>query len=507
MKPLESSAETQSGAKNPKKIRRLAIANRGEVAVRILRACEDLGIEGVLLHSEADVRSKAFRMANKAICIGGSPSSESYLNAERIIWGALATQADAIHPGFGFLSENADFADRVKEAGLIFVGPPGEAMRLLGDKVACKERARKLGLPLIPGYAERGASVEKLVREAEKLGFPVVVKAAAGGGGRGMKVLRSRDGAEALVESAQREAQSAFGDASVFLEKYFERARHLEVQIFVDSLGTVKHFFERDCSVQRRHQKIIEEAPGFALPPELRRKMQEAAIRLVQGTRYQGAATVEFLVQDGEFYLLEVNTRLQVEHPVTEEICGFDLVKAQIQTAQGESVFINLSDSEPRQHSLECRIYAEDPFQGGIPSTGPLGHMVWPMGPGRRFELGFEEGDEVSSFYDSMIAKVIVRDESRVRAIQKMQSTLAQCVIFGVKTNIPLLQEILSHPDFINEAHNTRFFEKHFSQALKPLEPSSELVSWARSVCVSSAKSSGAQSDFTEDLFLKGWRI
>jgi 3-methylcrotonyl-CoA carboxylase alpha subunit len=453
-----------------KQIKRIAIANRGEVAVRIIRACEELGIETILLHSEADVQTRAYRLAGKKICIGPAPTSESYLNIPANINGALAGGADAVHPGFGFLSENADFAEACEKAGLIFIGPSPKATRTLGDKVSCKELAKKLELPLVPGYEGDNQSVDFLVKEAEKIGFPVIVKAAAGGGGRGMKVLRSVAEASELIESAQREAQSAFGSPKVFLEKYLDRAKHIEFQIFGDASGRVIHLMDRECSVQRRHQKIIEEAVSPSLSPDLRRKMGEAAILIASRAGYKGAGTVEFLLQDGQFYLLEVNTRLQVEHPVTEMVMGIDLVKAQILTAQGEPVFPDTQLIAQRGHSIECRIYAENPFLGGVPSTGLLGKVAWPEGPGRRFEYGFEEGDEITSFYDPMIAKVIVWDENRPRAIQKMKQVLKESVVFGVYTNIPYLLEILGHPEFVSGSMTTRFIEKNFADPLKTPE-------------------------------------
>lgn len=453
--------------KTTSKIKKLAIANRGEVAVRIIRACEEMGIKTVLLHSEADIKTRAYRMAGQTICIGAAPTAESYLNIEANIRGAKAAGADAIHPGFGFLSENADFAQAVQDAGLIFVGPSPSAMRKLGDKVSCKELAKSLGLPLVPGYQGEDQSLMRLVSEVQKIGFPVIVKSAAGGGGRGMKVIRQESEAAELIESAQREAQSAFGSSKVFLEKYLDRAKHIEFQVFGDASGKVVHFYDRECSVQRRHQKIIEEATSPALSPELRRKMGEASILMAEAAGYRGAGTVEFLLQDDQFYLLEVNTRLQVEHPVTEMVMGVDLVKAQILTAMNEPALLS-STMNPHGHAIECRIYAENPYLGGVPSTGFIGEVSWPEGPGRRFEYGFEAGDEVTSFYDSMIAKVIVWDETRIRAIQKMKTVLAESVVFGVHTNIPYLQQILSHPEFVSGKMTTRFIEQYFSQPLKP---------------------------------------
>lgn len=450
-----------------KKFTRIAIANRGEVAVRIIKACEEMGIETVLLHSEADINTRAFRMATKTICIGPAPTAESYLNIEANINGALAGGAQAIHPGFGFLSENADFAEAVGKAGLTFIGPSPEAIRALGDKVHCKELAKQAGLPLVPGYQGENQDVDHLIQQAEKIGYPVIVKAAAGGGGRGMKLLKSSAEARELIESAQREAQSAFGSPKVFLEKYLDRAKHIEFQVFGDSTGNVQHFFDRECSVQRRHQKIIEEATSPSLTDDLRRRMGEAACAIATLGKYKGAGTVEFLLQDGEFYLLEVNTRLQVEHPVTEEVLGVDLVKMQILTAQGDYVHDVKQIRAPRGHSIECRIYAENPYQGGVPSTGLLGHVEWPEGPGRRYEYGFDANDTITPFYDPMIAKVIVWDENRPRAIQKMIRVLKDSVVFGVHTNIPYLIEILSHKEFVMGTMTTRFIETYFSESLK----------------------------------------
>ena len=494
---------------SPKPITRLAIANRGEVAVRIIRACEELGIETVLLHSEPDTATRAYRMATKKICIGPAPTNESYLNISANIQGALAGGAQAVHPGFGFLSENADFAEACEKAGLIFVGPSPKATRILGDKVSCKDLAKRLGLPLVPGYEGENQEVEHLSKVAEEIGFPVIVKAAAGGGGRGMKVLNSKNECRELIESAQRESLSAFGSSKVFIEKYLNRAKHIEFQIFGDATRKVIHLYDRECSVQRRHQKIIEEATSPSLTPELRRKMGEVAVQIAQAAQYRGAGTVEFLLQDDDFYLLEVNTRLQVEHPVTEEVLGVDLVKAQILTAMGEPVFTDLNDVtlSPRGHSIECRLYAENPYLGGVPSTGLLGKVEFPEGPGRRFEYGFEEGDTITPYYDPMISKVIVWDESRPRAIQKMIRVLKDTVIFGVHTNIPYLIEILSHPDFISGRMTTRFIEKNFSAPLAvpeltALEKAAGMAALAKLGSANLAYSNG----LTESPFKSPWQ-
>jgi 3-methylcrotonyl-CoA carboxylase alpha subunit len=467
-----------------------------------------LGIETVLLHSEVDTKSRAYRLADKTICIGPAPTAESYLNIEANVQGALAARADAVHPGFGFLSENSDFVKAVEKAGLIFVGPSASAMLAVGDKVNCKVQAQKLGLPLIPGYQGENQTVDFLLSEAEKMGFPVLVKAAAGGGGRGMKLLTKKEEARELIESAQREAQAAFGNPKVFLEKYLDRAKHIEFQVFGDSTGEVKHFFERECSVQRRHQKIIEEALSPSLSDDLRRRMGEAACLLTQSVGYQGAGTVEFLLQDNQFYLLEVNTRLQVEHPVTEMVLGVDLVKAQILTADGNFVFSPQKVNYPHGHSIECRLYAEDPFKGGIPSTGLLGRVEWPEGPGRRFEYGFEAGDVITPYYDPMIAKVIVWDETRLRAIEKMTKVLQDSVVFGVKTNIPYLIEILNHPEFIKGIMTTRFIERHFAEPLPELKAheAEQALLTHLSQKKPFVKNTGVSADQFDSPFVGSWR-
>lgn len=451
----------------PRRFEKVAIANRGEVAVRIIHACQELGLETILLHSSVDEHTLAFRLADHKVCIGEAASSGSYLNIQTNIQGALSAGADAIHPGFGFLSENADFAQAVEDAGMVFIGPTPANIRLFGDKISAKAHVAKNGGPIIPGYEGQNQDIALLTKECDRIGYPVICKAAAGGGGRGMKVIRSAVDAAGMIQSAQREALSAFGSAQVFLEKYLDGAKHIEVQIFGDASGHVHSLLERECSVQRRHQKIIEEALSPSLDDQLRREISIVATELAARAGYRGAGTVEFLLQDGKFYFMEMNTRLQVEHPVTELVMGLDLVKAQLLTAQGQGLGWE-KDLKPRGHAIECRLYAEDPYQGGIPSTGKLLFTHWPHGPGRRFETGFEAGDEITSFYDPMIAKVIVWDETRIRAIQKMKRTLSEVVVFGVRTNIPLLQQILSHEEFVQGSMTTRFFETHFNKGLAP---------------------------------------
>ena len=450
-------------------IKRLAIANRGEVALRIIRACQDMGIESILLHSEADVNSMAYRMADDRVCIGPSSVSESYLNIENMIHGALSAEADGIHPGFGFLSENADFAKSCKDRQLIFVGPRPESIRLFGDKISAKKLVASVGVPTLPGYLEEDQSLEKLMEEAEKIGYPVMVKAAGGGGGRGLKIIGSASEAKEAIESAQREGLNAFGSTRVFLEKYLTQAKHIEFQIFGEIDGNVYHLFDRECSIQRRHQKLIEEALSPSLSFELREQMARSAINIAKEAKYLGAGTIEFLLEGNQFYFLEMNTRLQVEHPVTELVLGVDLVQAQILSAQGQSLMWSQSEFNSRGHAIECRIYTENPYENGRPSTGVLGGCYWPQGPGRRFDIGFEAGDEITTHYDSMIAKVIVWAETRTRAIRKMSQTLRDTVIFGLQTNIPQLQQILSHPEFVSGEMNTQFMETHFPQGLNSL--------------------------------------
>lgn len=493
-----------------KKIKTVAIANRGEVAVRIITACRELGIKTVLLHSEVDVESIAYRLADECRCLGPAPSAESYLHIQKNVEAALSAGADAIHPGFGFLSENADFARAVEDAKMIFIGPTPEQIRTLGDKVRAKDLIEKANVPTVPGYRGEDQSLPTLLRECEKIGYPVIVKAAFGGGGRGMKVVREASSAKELVASAQREALSGFGSEKVFLEKYLDRAKHIEFQVFGDGAGRAVHLSERECSVQRRHQKIIEEALSPSLTPELREAMGSAAVRLAEAAKYRGAGTVEFLLQDQKYYFLEMNTRLQVEHPVTEMVLGIDLVRAQILLADGSFQLWDQKHLSPKGHSIECRVYAEDPYRGGMPSTGQLTGVAWPHGPGRRFEAGFAAGDSITPFYDPMVAKVIVYDETRELAIARMQKTLSECVVFGVRLNIPFLQAILAHPEFKNGTMTTQFIEQYFSDGLPPQVISSdvaEFAEWAvKNVRAENARSDAGESHLTASPFAEAWR-
>jgi 3-methylcrotonyl-CoA carboxylase alpha subunit len=449
-----------------KTIKKIAIANRGEVACRIHRTCKKLGIKTVLLHSEPDIKTKAYRLCDETFNIGPGPTSESYLNIEAQIKGALACKADAIHPGFGFLSENSEFARQVQAAGLIFIGPSPESIEDFGDKIKAKTLCKLADVPMVPGYQNQNTDIETLIKECEKIGFPVLVKAAAGGGGRGMRLIHEQSQAEAEIKSAMNEALKAFGNPTVFLEKYLDHAKHIEVQMFGDSEGRIHILGERECSVQRKHQKIIEETPSPSLTQSQRDEVFSYARRIGETGKYQNAGTVEFMFQDQKFYFLEVNTRLQVEHTVTEDVWGVDLVEAQILTAQQKPVRFP-KEPIPNRHSIELRLYAEDPYKGGIPSTGLLGQLDLPISKGRRLEIGVEPCDEVSPFYDSMIAKLISTQDTRINTITDLIIWIQQATVFGVQTNLPLLKKILSHPEFLIGDMNTKFFETHFSENIK----------------------------------------
>ncbi len=463
-------------------IRRLLIANRGEIAVRIQRTAQRLGITTIAIYSEVDRYAPHVEMANERYCLGGNTPAETYLNIEKILAIAREAGVDAIHPGYGFLSENPAFARAVTEAGIIFIGPSAQAMELLGNKVAAKRLAQSVGVPLVPGTAS-AVSGEEALKAAGAIGFPLLIKAAAGGGGKGMrKVLRSEDFPEAL-RRAQSEAHSAFGDPSVFLEKYIEKPRHVEIQILADLHGNAVYLFERDCSVQRRHQKVIEEAPAPNLSPQTRSAMGEAALRLIKAAGYTQAGTVEFIVDAHEnFYFLEVNTRLQVEHPVTEMITGLDVVEWQIRIAQGEPLGFSQADLSPRGHAIEARLYAEDPRNNFLPSTGLLYKYQLPSHPHLRIDNGYEEGGLVPLYYDPLLAKIISWGETREEAIDRLQKALQDSVVIGVEHNIDFIQFVLAHPVFRQAQMHTHFVEEHFDPQLLdqlPLTPEEQEVARA----------------------------
>lgn len=445
-------------------IRKVLVANRGEIAVRILRACQEMDIATVAVYSEADAGALHVALADEAVCIGPAPPRESYLRADRILDAARKTVCDALHPGYGFLAENADFADAVREAGLIFVGPRGDAMRAMGSKTAARSTVARAGVPVVPGY-QASQEETNLAAAAEEIGYPLLVKATAGGGGKGMRMVEAAGGLIESLHSARREARYAFGDDRIYLEKWIAEPRHVEFQVVGDHFGNVVHLGERDCSVQRRHQKIVEESPSPILDDALRTQMGAAAVAAARAAGYTNAGTIEFLVDgDRRYYFLEMNTRLQVEHPVTEVVTGIDLVKLQLRIAAGEALPFAQEEVRLRGHAMECRIYAEDPAAGFLPSTGRVRLAVEPVGPGVRVDAGVTTGDEVALHYDPMIAKVIVQGETRDDAIQRMEWALRHYVILGeVTTNIPFLRAVLAHGDFRAGRQDTAFVERAFA--------------------------------------------
>ena len=444
-------------------INKILIANRGEIAIRIIRACKELGIQTVAVYSDADKNALHVQHADEAVSIGAASPKESYLNADILIRAALDSKADAIHPGYGFLSESASFAGAVTSAGLIFIGPSADSIRAMGDKAKSKIRMKEAGVPTVPGAEglEREGDFEQA---AKQIGYPVLVKASAGGGGKGMRIVWEENDLPEEIQAARREALHAFGDDHVLIEKYVANAHHVEFQVFGDQHGNLVHLFERECSVQRRHQKIIEETPSPLLTPELRTEMGKAAVAAAKAVNYYNAGTIEFIVDPDtlKFYFLEMNTRLQVEHPITELVTGIDLVHWQIRIAKGERFPFEQSHFTQRGHAIECRVYAEDPANGFLPSTGKLLQFIEPGGPGIRLDSGFAAGSEVSHFYDPLLAKLIVHAEDRSSAMQRMQTALKGFVVHGVVTNIDFLQAVLAHPDFANGQVTTRWVETKF---------------------------------------------
>ena len=439
-------------------ISKVLIANRGEIALRVILACKELGLKTVAVHSEADRDSLHVRYADDDVCIGPALSRQSYLNISSIIAAAEITGADAIHPGYGFLSENPAFAEIVNECQLTFIGPTPEAIRLMGDKAKARETAAKAGLPIIPGSPGPVRSTDEAREVARSIGYPVILKAAAGRGGRGMRICGSDEDIENAFETARSEAERAFGVADVYLEKYLERPRHIEIQVFGDTHGRIVSLGERECSIQRRHQKLIEESPSPIIDETMRRRMGEAAIRLCQFVGYVNAGTVEFLYQDGEFYFMEMNTRIQVEHPVTEEVTGMDLVKEQIRVAGGEKLSVPDGDFRLRGHAMEFRINAEDPVTFA-PNPGKIREFHLPGGPGVRVDTAAYRDYVIPPHYDSLIAKLIVRGKNRAETIARGKRALEQFIIEGVKTTIPLHRAILNDPRFVSGDLSTRFME------------------------------------------------
>lgn len=444
---------------------KVLIANRGEIAVRILRACRELGIETVAVYSTADRQALHVRYATEAYLLGPAPASESYLKGEKIIQIALESGAGAIHPGYGFLAERSDFAQAVEEAGLEFIGPKPSAIAAMGDKAVARETVTNAGVPVVPGTEGTGnLSDDELLKLAPEIGFPLLVKATAGGGGKGMREVTNLDEMPLLLESARREAKSAFGDDNVYLEKLILGARHIEIQILADKHGNVVHLNERECSLQRRHQKLLEESPSSFVDEDLRQRMGAVAVKAAEAVSYESAGTIEFLVdKDKNFFFLEMNTRLQVEHPITELVTGIDIVKEQIRIARGRKLSFTQEDVQINGAAIECRINAEDPHNSFMPSTGRITHSVLPTGPGIRVDTGVYPGFEITPYYDPMISKLIVWGETRAQAILRMRRALEEYKIVGVRTNIPFHQRMMDSHRFMGGQYDTRYVEEEFS--------------------------------------------
>ncbi len=466
---------------------KILIANRGEIAIRVMRTCREMGIKTVAVYSEADSNARHVRYADEAYCIGKAPSNESYLKMDTLIDLCIQTGAQAVHPGYGFLSENAIFANKLKQNNIVLIGPTAEAMEIMGSKIASKQAVEKFGVPLVPGINEAIVDPNAALQVAIEVGFPVLVKASAGGGGKGMRVVEKQEDFLSALQMAQNEARSAFGDDSVFIEKYVGSPRHIEFQIMADNFGNVCHLFERECSIQRRHQKLVEEAPSAALSPALRAKMGEAAVNVAKACNYSGAGTVEFLLGDGDsFYFLEMNTRLQVEHPVTEMITGLDLVKEQINVAFGLPLSFKQQDLEINGHAIELRVCAEDPFQQFLPNIGKVNQYLVPNGPGIRVDDCMEANMEIPIYYDNMLAKLIAWAPTREQAIERLRRAIKEYVITGIETTLSFGEFVLTHDAFLSGQFDTHFIQKYFHPENIP---SNELTQEELSVLATAAAS------------------
>ena len=449
--------------------KKVLIANRGEIALRIIRACEELDIQTLAVYSQVDELSLHTQFASEAICIGPASGVQSYLRADRIISAAEIGNVDAIHPGYGFLAENAEFAEQCESCNIKFIGPSAETIRLMGDKAMARETAKKAGVPIVPGSEGMLKTEKEALKVAQEIGFPVIIKAAAGGGGRGMRVVQSAAALPKEYAAARNEAEKSFGNGDVYLEKFIQNPRHIEFQILADSHGNVIHLGERDCSIQRRHQKVVEEAPSPFLSPELRKQMGDAAVKVAKAVKYENAGTIEFLVDsDGSFYFMEMNTRIQVEHPVTESITGIDLIQEQLRIASGLPLNLRQKDVKFTGHAIECRICAEDPMKNFMSSPGLVELFYPPGGLGVRVDSHVYSGYSIPPNYDSMIAKVIAIAENREKAIQRMDRALKECIIHGIKTNTVFLKAILNHPEFKAGETTTKFIENNFNQLINP---------------------------------------
>lgn len=445
---------------------KILVANRGEIALRVMKTCREMGIKTVAIYSEADRFSPHVKFADESVCIGPAPSNQSYLKGDRIIEICKELGVDGIHPGYGFLSENAEFARAVRKSGITFIGPSPEAMETMGDKLSSKEAVRKYKIPLVPGSPGAISDVNEALKVGKEIGFPIIIKASAGGGGKGMRIVEKPEEFEENLRRAISEAESAFGDGAVFLERYLRISKHIEIQVLCDSHGNYLYLFERECSIQRRHQKVIEEAPSAVLTPEIRKQMGEHAANVARACKYTGAGTVEFIYADGEYYFLEMNTRLQVEHPVTEMITGVDLVREQINVARGEKLSFTQDDLTINGHAIEVRVYAEDPSNNFLPDIGTLQVYRRPVGEGIRVDDGFEEGMNIPIYYDPMISKLIVHAPTRGEAIDKMIKAIDDYRIIGVETTLDFCKFVLDHSEFKSGKFNTHFVKEHFTPEL-----------------------------------------
>jgi acetyl-CoA carboxylase, biotin carboxylase subunit len=480
-----------------KKIKKLLVANRGEIALRIMRSAKEMGIQTVAVYSEADRKALHVRFADEAYYIGPAPSSESYLRKDKIIAIAKQSGADAIHPGYGFLSENEEFAALVKKEGLIFVGPSAESMEIMGSKLGAKEAVAKFNVPLVPGTSTPITDIGEAKKIAKKIGYPILIKASAGGGGKGMRLVENENDFQNQMERAISEATSAFGDGAVFIEKYVTKPRHIEFQIFGDQHGNVVHLFDRECSIQRRHQKVVEEAPSCVLTPELRKKMGEAAVNAAKAANYYNAGTIEFILdEDMSFYFLEMNTRLQVEHPVTELITGLDLVKLQIRIAEGEKLPFRQEDILMHGHAIEVRVCAEDPANNFLPDIGDLQTYRIPQGHGVRVDGGYEEGMSIPVQYDPLLAKLVVHAETRELAMDKMMRAIEDFEITGIETTLGFGHFVMGHDAFRSGNFNTRFIETYFRPENLLPKSDDEIEKLAAALAVSFSK--GADNQTTE---------
>ena len=457
-------------------MKKILIANRGEIALRVMKSLREMGIKTVAVFSEADRNAPHVRYADEAVCVGAASSKESYLRGDKIVEVAKQLGVDGIHPGYGFLSENAAFAKLVEENGITFIGPTPDAIEVMGSKLAAKEAAKKFDIPMVPGSEGAITDTNEAKNVAAQIGFPVLIKASAGGGGKGMRVVNAVDELEEQMLRAQSEALNAFGDGSVFIEKYVASPKHIEVQILGDNYGNIVYLFERECSVQRRHQKVVEEAPSSCLTPEKRKAIGEAAVKVGKSCAYIGAGTVEFLVDENlNFYFLEMNTRLQVEHPVTEMITGIDLVKEQIKIARGEEIPFKQEDLQMRGHAIELRIYAEDPMNNFLPDIGKLEQYIKPEGPGVRVDDGYEEGMDIPIYYDPMLAKLIGYGKDREEAIERLVRAIDDYKIVGVKNTLAFGKFVLRHPDFVSGKFDTNFVGKNFKPEYLKAEDEDEM--------------------------------